>query len=291
MYESSVTWPEKFEDDIFCGDIMSVSSRGELLVACLLRAADGLLYIFLYDAGGKHNSTIALNNDYMLWDAAWTPSGNIVYTTKISETVERGRIVTITRSGAIINETKVNIGTRKLSVSVDGIIYVAHGQGGVFQSTDDGLTWSEVFASPDNWEFVQAVKVYSDELNNTDVFFAIGSADRGSVFLILRVYTLDRRQIDNSKQLAYSDMAVPNTTDFTSSMLAFDCCTSVFDGGAHEKVVHLFSPSKLLFEQTLNLSDYMKERQYIKSIAVNSQRGLLYVALSDVVKQFTLAYN
>lgn len=151
MYNSSVALPDIFKENMFCRDIKLVSCGGELLVACLQRVFDDSLCIYLCDAGGKHNSTIVLNNDYLLWDVTWTPRGNIVYTTKISETTQRGRIVTTTRSGDLIIETNVSSGAQKLSVSADGIIYVAYGRGGVFQSTDDGVTWSEVFASPNNW--------------------------------------------------------------------------------------------------------------------------------------------
>jgi hypothetical protein len=143
-------------------DILSVSKSGELLIGCRGVFANNQLHIYT-ELG--HTSSIKLQRNDLLKDAAWTHGENIIYTTPTS-------IVTMSRSGAIISSANIEH-VRSVSVSADNTIYVACRKYGVYQSTDDGITWSHLFSSPDGFDFKQVIKVSTSVDLNTDTFWAL----------------------------------------------------------------------------------------------------------------------
>ena len=50
-----------------------------------------------------------------------------------------------------------------ISISSDDSVYLADGKKGVYQSTDDGISWSLVFKSTDGWHCEQVFKVTTDQ--------------------------------------------------------------------------------------------------------------------------------
>jgi hypothetical protein len=58
-------------------------------------------------------------------------------------------VVTVHEQVTLLQQTKMD-DAFNLSVSADNVIYVACGTRGVYQSTDDGVTWSHVFTCSDN---------------------------------------------------------------------------------------------------------------------------------------------
>jgi hypothetical protein len=58
--------------------------------------------------------------------------------------------VTMSQSGDVIQQTNVSRPSY-LSVSTDGVIYLISDDTSVYQSTDDGLTWSHMFNVTDGW--------------------------------------------------------------------------------------------------------------------------------------------
>ena len=99
------------------------------------------------------------------WDATWTPRGNIVYTTCPSN-----KVVVMSESGKVITTHTQMTLPQYLSVSSDNIIYLADSETGVYQSTDDGISWSLVFKSTDEWHCWQVIKVTT---NHCDDFWTL----------------------------------------------------------------------------------------------------------------------
>jgi hypothetical protein len=137
-----------------------VSSDGQLLVG---RCFDRQLHV--YSAEGNHVTSVKLLDGHGLTDAAWTPRGNIVYTDNTNSNV-----VLLTQRGKVIAQTTTSCPYR-LSISTDDVIYHADCSTGVYQSIDDGVTWSHVFKVADGCECCQVVKVSSD--NNAQVFWTV----------------------------------------------------------------------------------------------------------------------
>jgi hypothetical protein len=115
--------------------VLSVSSEGQLLVG----QSDDRHQLHVYNADCCHVMTIKLPDNDKVCNAVWTRRGNIVYSEWRS-----GNVVTVSQSSVVIQQTNVSRPTC-LSVSTDGVIYLTKADKSVYQSTDDGLTWSHIF--------------------------------------------------------------------------------------------------------------------------------------------------
>ena len=139
------------QSERLCVSILSVFN-GKLLVSC-----EFLSQLFIHSHEGHQLSTITTNDNDKLWDSTWTPRGNIVYTTRDSS-----KLVVMSESGKVINTHTQMKSPRYLSVSNDGIIYLADWETGVYQSTDDSVNWSLVFNSTDGRHCREVIKVTTD---------------------------------------------------------------------------------------------------------------------------------
>jgi hypothetical protein len=169
-----------------------------------------------------------------VWDAVWTRRGNIVY----SEW-RKGKVVTMSQSGDVIQQTNVSQPSY-LSVSTDGVIYLISEYTSVYQSTDDGLTWSRMFNVTDGWQCWQVIKVSTD--SNTDVLWTL--VVRSAEDWRLRVYTVDKRRAVGDN-VTWRDVTLPShvTVDLSYSRLAYDGHTSIFVTDKSNRAVHVWSVS------------------------------------------------
>lgn len=271
-----------------CVDILSVSSSGELLVAS---TSDRLLYVYDTGNNGQHLSSIPTYRNDSLYDATWTPQGNIVYTSETNST-KRNKVVTLTRNGDVIAQTKLN-DARRLSVSADGAIYVACAKDGVYQSTDDGVTWCHAFKSPDRCELLHVIKVSTDF--DADTFWSIETKPVPT----LREYTLEKSNINNNNKLKWRKVALTDgefRSKWNPIQMAFDGRTNLFAMwlGTNNRTKVLAYSGGANYERILDLSDYVQEEcEDIVHLAVNHQCNTLCLslALPGVVKVFTLTYE
>ena len=240
--------------------------------------------LFIYSREGHHFSTITINdndND-MLWDASWTPLGNIVYT-KFSS----NEIVIVSESGNVIATHTEMISPQCLSVFNDDILYLAESMTGVYQSTDDGVSWSLVFKSTDGWHCRQVIKVATD---HSDDFWTMERSGINSFHL--RVYSVDRRRSDGN--VTWRDINIPSTDDqhidlSIYSSLSYDGNTNIFLSDYDNKAVHVFSVNGQYHCQLLSLHHF-QNKPY--RLAVDKERQLLYVGQQGgVIGVFELTYG
>jgi hypothetical protein len=210
VFKSDITIHQLVSDKR-SADILSVSTSGELLIGCRSLLANNQLHIYT-ELG--HTSSIKLQDDELLKDAAWTHRGNIICITQSS-------VVTMSRSGDIICKTNIEH-ARSLNVSADNAIYIACGKHGVYQSTDDGLTWFHLFSSPDEFDFRQVIKVALLTNPNTDTFWTLEE----HVFRI-REYTLNKLTSASNK-VAWQDISALAHCDEASCVMAYDSGLNIF---------------------------------------------------------------
>ena len=289
-------------------DILSVFND-KLLVSCY-----GISQLFIYSREGRHLSTIKTNNNDQLRDAAWTPRGNIVYTTyfpsdKVVVMSESGKVITthtqmtephclsvssddipsdkvvvMSESGKVITTHTQMTEPHCLSVSSDDIIYLADSKTGVYQSTDDGVSWSLVFKSTDGWHCFQTIKVTTD---HSDDFWTLENYSNNYQ---LSVYSVDRRRSDGN--VTWRDI-VPKTygkhinLSYRSS-LSYDGNMNIFLSDFDNKVVHKFSVNGQYHWQLLSSYRIMNMP---RRLAVDKKRQLLYVGQwKGLVQVFELKY-
>ena len=266
-----------------CVDILSVFNDK------LLVSYSGLSKLFIYSREGHRLSTITTNNNDKLWDATWTPRGNIVYTTCDSNntTLYSNKVVVMSESGEVITTHNQMTDPRYLSVSSDDIIYLADYKTGVYQSTDDGVSWSLVFKSTDKWHCRQVIKVTTDP---SDDFWTLAQSDNDSYHL--RVYSVDRRRSDGN--VTWRDINVTTTDgkhiDLSyNSSLSYDGNMNIFLSDCDDKAVHVLSVNGQYHCQLLSSHHFKNEPL---RLAVDKERQLLYVGQGKrVVGVFKLTYG
>ena len=237
--------------------------------------------LFIYSREGRLLSTITTNNNDMLWDATWTPRGNIVYTTYRSN-----KVVVMSESGKVITTHTQMTDPRYISVSCDDIIYLADYKTGVYQSTDDGVSWSLVFKSTDGWHCEQVIKVTTDL---SDDFWTLEKSNNNKYHL--RVYSVDRRRSDG--YVTWRGINV-RTTDgkhinLSDSRLSYDGNMNIFLSDYHNKAVHVLLVNGQYHCQLLS-SHHIKNEPF--RLAVDKERQLLYVGQKfGVVGVFKLTYG
>ena len=237
--------------------------------------------LFIYSSEGHHLSTITTNVNDKLCDATWTPHGNIMYTKWKSN-----KIVIISDSGEVIT-TPLKKMTKPLYISVsnDNIIYVADWETGVYQSIDDGASWSLVFKSTDGWHCYQVVKVTID---HSDDFWTLEESDTNEH---LRVYNVDRRRSDGN--VTWRDVNVPTTggkhISLSHSCLLYDGKVNIFLSDYHNKAVHVFTVNGQHHCQLLSSHHFVNNP---RSLALDKERQLLYVGQSgQLAGVFKLTYG
>ena len=247
----------------------------------LLVSRYNLSRLFIYSRDGRHLSTISTNDNDNLFDATWTPHGNIVYTTFMSK-----KVVVMSESGKVITINTQMTDPRCLSVSNDDVIYLAEWDKGVYQSTDDGVTWSFVFKSTVKWHCMQVIKVTTD---HSDIFWTLEDNDNDKYRL--RVYSLDKRHFLG--KVKWKDIAVPNIDNepinLLRSVLSEDGNMNIFLSDNENNAVQMFSVNGQYHCQLLT-SHHIRNAPY--RLAVDKERQLLYVGQEEsVVGVFKLSYG
>ena len=266
---------DQLEDFVWGVRILSVFNN-KLLVSCF-----SLSKLFVYSREGRYLSTISTNNNDELFDATWTPRGNIVYTT-----YRNNKVVVMSESGKVITTHTQMTAPRYFGVfNDDDIIYLADYKTGVYQSTDDGASWSLIFKSSDGWHCEQVIKVTTD---NSDDFWILGKSDNNCH---LRVYSVDRRRSDDN--VTWRNINVPKmdgkNINLSSSSLSYDGNMNIFLSDYNSKAVHVFLINGQYHSQLLS-SHHIKNKLQI--LAVDRKRQLLYVGQEKgIVGVFELTYS
>ena len=268
---------QNFTFDQLKGDWVSVLSvfNGKLVVSRV-----GLSQLFFYSREGRYLSTITTNDNDKLFDATWTPRGKIVYTTYSN------KVVVMSESGKVLTTHTQMTSPRYLSVSNDDLIYLADWKIGVYQSTDDGVSWSLVFKSTYGRHCLQVNKMTTDY---SDDFWTLEYNDDENYHL--RVYSVDRRRSDC--YVTWRDINVPTTDgkhiDLFNSRLSYDGNMNIFLSDYHNKAVHVLSVNGQYHCQLLSSHHFKNEPC---RLAVDKERQLLYVGQKEgVVGVFKLTYG
>ena len=261
----------------FNGEYISILSvfKDKLLVGSY-----GFPQLFICSRDGQEGhdfSNVSLIRSEEPFDATWTQRGNIVY-------MKWNKVVIMSAETGEVITTHTQIANPQfLSVSNDGIIYCADMKTGVYQSTDDGVSWSLVFSSTYEWQCTQVIKVTTDHI---DDFWTV---EESSSSYHLRVYSMNRKRSDGN--VTWKDINFP-TIDGKGINLSWH--SKLFhDGGSHiflsdkyNKAVHVLSVN----------GQYLRQIVYCMneptSLTLDMTHQLLYVGqLESVVEVFKLTYG
>ena len=237
----------------------------------LLIGDNALSKLFLYSRDGHHLLTI--NCELLLLDAQWTPHGNIVYTThsEILKVVKESNEVIATHT-----HIKKPYG---LSVSTDKIIYLADWETGVYQSTDDGISWSLVFLnSIDGSHFWRVIKVTIDHI---DSFWTLNCQSIG--YCLLQVY----KKRPDGLWVSANVTNVKGTHLILTShdYLSYDGRLNFLATNRDKNTIHIFSAN----DHCRLWSSYFM--YFPQRLVVDMEQNLVYVGSKHVLHVFKLKYE
>ena len=211
----------------------------------------------------------------MLFDATWTPRGNIVCTTYDK------KVVVISESGKVIATHTQIRDPKYLSVASDDAIYLADWETGVYHSANDGISWSLIFRSTDGWHCKQVIKVTTD---HSDDFWTLENENNFNYHL--RVYSIDSRRSDGN--VTWEDISTQNGKISTLSFSSLSCDSNmnIFVSYYNENTVYVLSMKGLYHFRLLSSRHFNKKPC---RLAVDKDNQLLYVGQSEgVVSEFKI---
>ena len=228
----------------------------------LLISSHGLSQLFIYSQEGRHRSSVTTYDNDKLFDAIWTPHGNILYTT-----INNKKVVLMSESGKVISIHTHLTAPQHLSASNDGDIYLADGESGIYHSTNNGVNWSLVFKPTEEWSCLQVIKVTTDR---SDDFWTL---EKKFESIHLRTYTINRKRSEFG--ITFTDISDDENIKLsTCSSLSFDGNQNIFLNCSDKKAVYVFSANRQYCCQLLS-PDHIKNIPY--KLAVDVKRQLLYV--------------
>lgn len=260
-------------------DIVAVSNEARLIVA-----QNGNRKLHIYGTDGRDVKSINVPGGDTLRDAVWTSGNNVVCSSTVGT-----KVIVMSDQGEPFSQTKLKK-PECLSVSPNGeVLYVADRESGVYQSKDNGASWTPVFKAPDDWKSWQALKVSLDD-SQEEVFWVLEYKSKKSR---LRVYTIDRKQGANGV-LTWRDVTIPKSiaVDLSNARLAYDGHANVFMTDTDNKSVHVWSVTTGQYDRQL-LSSQHFNKYGPRCLTVDIQRRILYVSHSDghTVSEFKLRYE
>ena len=237
--------------------------------------------LFIYSLEGHYCSTVSTIDNNKPDDASWTPRGNIVYTSWTEK-----KLVVMSEAGNFITEHTQMTGQQQyISVCDDDFIYLIDVGSGVYQSTDDGISWSLALKSDDRWSFKQVIKMTTA---HSDDFLTLGTLDGDNYQL--RLYNVN--QTLSGIEMTWRDINTMTTDgkhiDLFSSSLSYDGSMNIFLSDSDTKIIYVTSVYGEYHYQLL-LLQHVKNKPF--KIAVNTKRQLLYVGqYGRLVEVFKLTY-
>ena len=253
------------------------------------------IQLFIYSSQGHHVSTIKTISSTRLYDASWTPRGNIIYTS-----TENSKVTVLSESGKLIKLSSMGK-PLCLSVSNDDIIYLADMATGIYESADDGISWKLVISLKDKYRCKQVIKVttYYNRLDfwsleDTHIKLGIEITHADDYDARISKYSMDKRlTVENIKwmKIEPNNPITQNVNIKISecqSRLSYDISGNIFLNNFVNGSAHVFS-SNGLYDRQLLSSNQLHSRPC--RMSVDNNNNLFYVGTQNGhVSVFKLFY-
>ena len=226
------------DDDNVCSRISALAVTKSLLVAyadnhySIINKTGQLQAFFGQSTKHVNNFVVSLKDNFV----------SVSYNKKILITSMTGELI----------KTILIPGSIHISITKNGVLYLANVRHGVHQSTDNGFTWELVFKTVERCSRV--IKVEHTLAKNSSVFWILEYNDE---FSSLRVYTID--QNSTARNVSWVHVTLPETiqTDALNKItdLLYDCYISIMLYTATDESIHLFNVNGEYCKRLLKLVD------------------------------------
>ena len=224
------------DDDNVCSRISALAVTKSLLVAYadnhyFIINKTGQLQVF-FEQSTKHvnNFVISLKDNFV--------------------SVSDNKKILITSMTGKLIKTILILGSIHISITKNGVLYLANVRHGVYQSTDNGFTWELVFKTVERCNHV--IKVEHTLAKNSNVFWIL---EYNEEFPSLRIYTIDHNS--TAKKVSWVQVTLPETiqTDALNSItdLLYDGYILLYITSDHS--IHLFNVNGEYCKRLLKLVD------------------------------------
>lgn len=273
----------------------------------LLLSALASRHFYVYSAtDGRHLATGEATSH--IYDVHWSKDGHVIYTSLSRRTATKAALVNVNeeRISEVITSNPRNISSSS-SCSSD-VLYLADWADGIFQSRDDGMTWSHVFKPINGVQCLQVVKLNATAAattssTTTEVFWTLCWCAESKQYR-LRIYTVvmtisnnetndDIEDSSSSSHVTWSDVSMyapasRGRLNLAGSYLAYDCKRNkMFVSDMVTSSIHVYTASTGKYQHVLLTSAQI---DCPWRLCVDSQRDLLYVGQSnETVKIFSLS--
>ncbi len=268
-----------------CSTLTTLSVfKGKLLTCC-----NGASNIWLGSSNGDNLIVTSDVNCAEIFDVIWSPRGNILYA--CNNFTDEVSIVVLSESVKFIAmHTLTKTRSFALSCSNDGNIYFSPGNEEVYQSADDGISWSVLnLRLFDGWQSMQFFKLSA---NNYDYIWTTEADYNQNINDARnRVYIVNRKKLDNN--VIYKNINITKTDGKQlcpmGCALSHDGCMNIFLTDENKAVYVSSLDGESNFQLLPPLANDVK-MHYRLGVDINSK--LLYAGESNgTIKVFKLTYE
>ena len=257
---------QQIKDNIY--DIIS-TRNGNFIVS-----SQGSSELYICHMDGEILSRIVVSD--RLCDVTWTADGkHIVYTTSDTQTA-----VLMTSTGDIMTRTKMK-NPRCLSLSADGVVYLADGELGIYRLTQRNK-WTRMFRPPDKWHCLQVVKVSPSA--QADVFWTIERLHKTDT-CHLRIYKVRKEQTGLTWSIINSHIKQGIYINLLGCKLAYDGSNRIFMTDCCASSIHLFTGDGEYHGEILTLCHGIVQPF---GLDVDTERKLLMIGQWNLVNVFKI---
>lgn len=227
--------------------------------------------------------------------AAWAPRRDhvvVIFAATSGNNMRSVEVMSV--KGDVLSSYKIHF-PHYVSVSTDKVIYVC-AQKNIFQSTDDGMTWTVIAKTLDPREvtYEYAIRVpAATNSNNTllgysqDVTWAITQTRWYGLYRYRLSICTSNKYSSGNEHVTWRDVILPSSVNVEYCQLAFDGNASVYMINYRDWSVHVMSVSGVYEGQVLSAKHFESKNPF--SLTVDGQRRMMYVGQQlGVVSVFTL---
>ena len=208
-------------------------------------------------------------------DVKMLQNGNLLCLSEQSK-----RVVLMTQTSRFIKQACFDFPVHCF-ISKTNVIYLANSRDGIYKSADDGMSWNQVFCSPDRAHCYRIIVISSVEEAHNIYWVCENKGDRN--YRLREYYFVSQQNGEialryNDISLAYFDKNNNTLKSIRPTCLAYDDGDYIYLCDRRENAVHVFNVKNKTRSLLLTSQDKLDSP---RSLAIDEERKRLYVGQNN----------